>query len=295
MRFGEKLAVHINPLILRLALGSIFLFAGLEKLTQTMTVQGEDAAILANMGVDLSKPATEDPGPADTQPPQQTAEQTALGPAAAFAFLPTSYQDDEQDGEEAQPNPAESEQELAPTPTTPAPQFSAAEFTEPREVKKLYGIALTLHAGANPQGTRPDGSPQPPMVPAWTAKGSTAKILAWVAALTEAIFGGFLIIGLFSRIGGLAIAGTMITAMWLTQFGPAWQAGTLTGLGFGPGFLPNNEYFNFYDWVTFFFQLILLAAATSILFAGSGALALDRLLFGKPRKHRDDDDEDDDD
>ncbi len=57
-----------SPLCLRVALGVTFLWAGLGKLVTTFDVQGEQAATLANAGVDMPAPAAA-PQPAPLAPP----------------------------------------------------------------------------------------------------------------------------------------------------------------------------------------------------------------------------------
>src|SRR4051812_2087450 len=61
------------PLILRICLGLIFIWAGLGKLMDTFPVKGQDAADLANMGVNMAAatpvaPAAPSPKPTTTGP-----------------------------------------------------------------------------------------------------------------------------------------------------------------------------------------------------------------------------------
>mgnify|MGYP006267926261 CR=1 FL=1 len=324
MRLGEQLAVHINPLMLRLVVGVTFLVAGLGKLNTTMEVQGQRAATLANMGVNLpASSSAAGQGPAQTdadadaggsETDEGTSSRATPDPADG-AMLRADWQPDQavqpdpetepesetQPESEAQPEQTAAEGEGDGSNTAaPAPRFSAEDFPEPAEVRSLYGIALMLHGAANP-GTDADGSPLPAIAPAWAAQGSRPKALAWAVALTETVFGGLLILGLLARLGGFALAGTMLGAIWLTEFGPAWQTGAMTGF-FGVNFLPDHPPYDLTSpngWQTLLWQTLLLVSSLAVLFGGSGALGLDRLLFGRRAgSHLDDDEgrlEDDDD
>lgn len=51
MRLRDKLALSVAPIVLRLLLGLVFLWIGLGRMVDPVTVTGDDAAILANLGV----------------------------------------------------------------------------------------------------------------------------------------------------------------------------------------------------------------------------------------------------
>ncbi|MFM9995046.1 MAG: DoxX family membrane protein [Phycisphaerales bacterium] len=50
MRFRDKLALSVAPIVLRLLIGLVFLWVGVGRLMDPVTVTGGDAAILANLG-----------------------------------------------------------------------------------------------------------------------------------------------------------------------------------------------------------------------------------------------------
>ncbi len=96
-------------------------------------------------------------------------------------------------------------------------------------------------------------------------------------AITE-FFGGILLaIGLLTRPAAFALAYTMGVAMWLTVIGPAVQSGNTVA-----GFLPAYDAFDVNAWRTPLWQFALLGASLALLFAGSGTLAFDRAIFGRP-------------
>jgi uncharacterized membrane protein YphA (DoxX/SURF4 family) len=105
-------------------------------------------------------------------------------------------------------------------------------------------------------------------------EGPAPMILAWAVALTELCGGAAVLIGLLTRLWSLAIAGVMLGAMWLTQFGPAIQAGTAR-----LGFLPGHDPFDSAAWQTFLIQFALFGAAMALAFAGPGRLSLDHVLL----------------
>lgn len=104
--------------------------------------------------------------------------------------------------------------------------------------------------------------------------------LAYAAAITEIVAGLFLLVGLFVRVSAFSLAGVMLGAIWLTEIGPAIQAGTAR-----LGILPGYGLWDVGAWKTILWQLSLLCSALALVFTGPGALALDNALFpGAPSK-----------
>jgi hypothetical protein len=87
--------------------------------------------------------------------------------------------------------------------------------------------------------------------------------------------------GVVTRLGSMLLAGVMLGAMWLSQFGPAIQAGNPIW-----GFLPRHPAFEIEAWMPILWQLGLLCSCLALVFLGGGRLAGDSLLFGS---HRNDD------
>lgn len=268
MTSREQMAVSVAPLFLRLALSVTFIWAGLGKMLADMPVQGESAAVLANMGVGglqrVAQPATASPAPASVpsatpapaptkEPKKEPAKAPTSGPPALMVVLAQQ-----------------------PTSSATASTFTAADFPNEVRVMRLYGIALLLHDAV--QATDRDGKPvRFPLAPSIIATGSWPVWLAWSAALTELIGGLLVLFGFFTRLAALGLAGVMAVAIWLTQIGPAIQTGNST-----LGFLPSHQPYDIAAWQTLLWQLCLLCAALSLLFAGAGGLSMDRVISGRP-------------
>lgn len=264
----------IAPFLLRLALGVTFIWAGMGKIAADIHVSGSKAARLANWGV-----LTPDTGgsnvPADsTTSPQgrPTPKETGEGPHTPSTGLP-------------QTRVASAGERHVPHVIRPAAfagdNYSAADFPTEVTARRVYGIALMLHAAANPR-QNDDGKTPIPLWPAFAAQGKIPVYLAWAVALVELAGGGLLLVGLLTRLAAVGIAGTMLGAVWLSEIGPAIQNGT-TILGFIP------EHPGAYDvalapagYVTLLWQLGLLAMALAVALLGPGGLSLDGAMGKKP-------------
>lgn len=267
MRMRDRFALHLAPIPLRLMLGLVFLWAGLGKVTATTLVQPSDAAVLKNLGVPVR---TDEPAP--PPPPEPTPEQAepesepeAIGFSGDAARIALVSQ------------PAE---------------YTAADFPDESEIMRVHGLVLTMHNAAQ-QGYDAEGRTTDPYWPAWAADAPLVRYLAWAVAITEIVFGFFMLIGLLTRIGSLALASVMLGALWLTQIGPAIQSGQ-TILGFLPEYPP----FDPKPWTPFLFQFTLLFSAFTLFLLGPGEMSIDALAFRQPdepeqpRGRADEDDED---
>lgn len=267
LRLRDRVGLNVPPLLLRLMLGIIFLWAGLGKISEYYDVSGESAAMLANMGVIVPpapSPKLEIPRPTETKPPEtkpaepkppEPAPGKASGAAGAATIVPV-----------AQPKSGAATR-----------QFTATDFPSPVRVRRLFGLALLLHGAANPEAGKT------PLWPAGLATGSMPVYLAWSVAVTELAAGVFVLVGLLTRLSALGIAGVMLGAMWLTEIGPAIQTGKAV-LGFLPDYPPFDP-----QWQSLLFQVSLCMAALALAFCGPGRLSLDTaLLWG-----RDEDDDED--
>lgn len=256
----------IAPIFLRLCLGITFVWAGLSKVTTDMPVQGDDAAVLANMGV--ISPAGK---PASMGQPDQMPTLMALG----------GPQDKPK--EPALKEPAAKEPPATPAANPPAaapaanqPHYTAADFPEPIRVKPLYMVAVGV-SNATVVPLDDKGAPKVMrLLPAAVGQKPWPIVLAWCATITELVGGAMVLVGLFTRFWSLGIAFVMGVAMWLTQFGPAIQAGTTT-----LGFLPKHAAFDHQAWQMLFWQFSLFCSAMGVVCLGAGALSLDGLFFMK--------------
>ncbi|MBL9031949.1 MAG: DoxX family protein [Phycisphaerae bacterium] len=153
----------------------------------------------------------------------------------------------------------------------------------PKTLRALHGVSLSLYAASHP-ATDAAGKKPMPLWPAALGEGQWPVRLAWAVTLTEIGGGAFILLGLLTRLAALGIAGVMLGAAWLTQFGPAIQSGKTT-----LGFLPAHDTFDATNWATFWLQLSLLAMSLALALLGPGRLSVDHALFTPPR--RDDDGE----
>jgi len=161
--------------------------------------------------------------------------------------------------------------------------YTAADFPKPVPVKMVYALALGIHSAANPAAPETGGTPPRAIWPKSIGGGSWPVYLAWAVVVTELGGGVFVFLGLFTRLWSLGLAGVMVGAMWLTQFGPAIQSGKTT-----LGFLPSHPAFG-PEWQTLLIQFSLLMAALALAFLGPGRASLDHVLLGG-RPEEDDED-----
>lgn len=274
------------PVWLRLALGITFIWAGMAKIRATMEVDGEQAAILANMGVlkpaggpsaSPGTPTTPLPPPAETVSPEEDAPakpQGSLDPVEGHARIVRVAM---QDAQGTAPSAA------APAQSAP-PQYTAADFPDKVRVKTVYLLAASLYSAAHPTATPERPSPMPLWPPA-LASGRMPVVLAWLVAIAELGGGILVLIGLCTRFGAFSLAFVMAGAMWLTQIGPAVQSGKTV-----LGFLPDYARYDGAAWTPLLFQFALFSMAMALLFTGPGIMAADHALFGR-RRVEDHDDE----
>ena len=286
LRLRDRVGLNVPPLFLRLALGVIFLWAGLGKVSQTIEVSGESAATLANMGVLGPVPAA----PSATTKPEPTKPAEATPPETKPA---------EPKAPEAKPpTPPEPKPETKPGGGTagrtvgsarivlvhqqPAPRtFTGADFPAPVPVRSLYMLSLMLKNAAHPG---PESGGTMSLWPARLGDGSWPVYLAWAVAITELAGGLCVLLGLLTRLAALGLAGVMIGAMWLTEIGPAIQRGHAV-----LGFLPDYAAFDGMKWQPLMMQFALCAAALALAFCGPGRLSLDTALLSGGSREDDED------
>lgn len=174
------------------------------------------------------------------------------------------------------------------TPTTPSapPQAGAggAASLLPTvgavRLRRLYDLALLTGNAAQPAA----GSAK--LLPAWMGDSGWPARLAWLGALVELAAGAAVLVGLFTRLGALGILFVMLTAMWLTELGPAIAAGK-TYLYLIPQHEP-GEFFAVAVWQRWFWQLALICASAALALIGPGPLALDYGIFSRSESASDD-------
>lgn len=269
MRFRDSLALHTCPLLLRVALGVTFLWAGLPKF-EVVEFTGENAAALIELGIgrQVSPGGTGNSAPAQAAPPTATptqpgAETAEAEDAGSGDGEATPIQEGEgdrpvSDSQDHEAPSREGEQAGRDQEET-AGKTTAVSETADQVVKARLGesIAIGLHKA---------GHPYP-----W--------LFAWTAMLTEAVGGALLIVGLFSRVWGLGLAIAMAYAFVLTSLPAIRQqmdpAATNQIFAFVSGF----KALEFEAQMAAFYQFILFVVSWCIFIGGPGAASLDRLIF----------------
>jgi len=300
MRLREQVALTLPSFFLRLVLGITFIWAGTGKLVGTTLVSGDDAARLANIGV---MPTTPD-APSSTTDPTDNAETPPTEPPQAVVDDP-QVPDEEEPADEPtgddlidqaneiieqlsppadddDPDQSTSEQDKASLQSVQytGTRYAAADFPEPMEIRRVYTIALMLSKAGDP-GLTAESNPIIPTMPAMVASKPWAKILAWAAAITELGAGVFLLLGLLTRISALGTLSVMLTALWMTQFGPAALHSSDAILGFIPRVADPWAPMSY---IELLWQLALAAMSLAVFFLGSGPIGIDRMLFKPARR-----------
>ncbi len=287
MALRDRMAISAAPIFLRIGIGATFLWAGLGKLLSDMPVQGQDAAILANMGVNIgpgtppqpklieAPEPTKSPAPASESKPEAKPDAKPADPAPAPAEKGADKGVKHLDSKKNNTPPALMMLADQPQAAPGAPTFTMADFPEPRRVKTVNLIALLVWKAAHPA---PDaaGKSAPALAPDWAGTGPWPIRLAWAAAIAETLGGTLVLVGLFTRLSALTLAWTIGVGCWLTVVGPAIQTGDAA-----LGFLPRHDRFDVAAWSVPLWQLSLLTSALALFFAGPGGASLDSVIFAK--------------
>lgn len=261
MRMRDKAGLSMAPLLLRVALGVTFLWAGLGKVMVKEDFSSEQAAVLANAGVisvDSPAPIEQESEPAPTE---ETGDGLSLGEPAQIRTV--SFQQD---------------------------RYTAADFPDGRVGTRVLGLVIAMHSAANPGYDSDTGEPLNAYWPSALGSGQTALMLAWLVAIGEIVCGLGVLVGLLTRLSAIVLGCTMIGAAWLTEMGPATQSASAT-LGVLPGYDPFGM-----EWRQLLWQLMLMCGSFSLALLGAGTLSLDALFFRpKPTDDGDEAEGDDDD
>lgn len=256
MRMRDKAALSLAPLLIRLALGVTFLWAGLGKVMVTQEYSPEAAAILANAGV-INAGASGQP---DDAGGSESGDGLSQGETADVVTV--SLQQD---------------------------PFTAADFPDGYSGRRVLGLVIPMHTGANP-GYDPDsGEPLSAFWPKALGSGQTALMLAWLVVIGEIACGLAVLVGLLTRLSAIDLGCIIIGAMWLTQLGPATQTSTAI-----LGVLPGHAMFDM-AWKDLLWQFMIMCGAFSLALMGPGAVSLDALFFRPKRSDGGADDEAEDD
>jgi uncharacterized membrane protein YphA (DoxX/SURF4 family) len=286
MTLRHKLGLNLAPLFLRFALGAVFVYYGWGKMFETTEFSGQAAATLANLelidapappGVngmpDVEAPTTPPDAPDPTaegsddvtDPPAETPDDATPAPAPEG--------DGEGDGEATGDEQAAAWRPVIITAQAELqPAYTALDFTEPVTGSRRLNLVLAMEA-ASING----------YWPGFLSSSTAYSLLAWGATITEFVGGWLILLGFLTRFWALGFAGTMLVAMWLTQFFPV-LVGNVDAMW---GFLPDPKMDDFSQWTetwkNLHLQLVILCASMALVFTGPGALSLDALLFRRKR------------
>lgn len=270
LTMGQRTALSVPPLLLRLVLALVFVWAGANKMFVKFDVTPEMRPALVAAG---SLPAEAPAPPEAARPVPDAAPQPEPAPEPAPEPTPEPTPP-------ANPEPGSGEPTEDPGSVTLVSWLQAAATPAAERLPNYHYISMGLHEGANPAPVvRAQGQePVTPIALVPKALGSPpwAVRLALAAALTELIAGGLLLIGLATRLSAFSLAVVMGVAMWLTVIGPAIQSGNAW-----LGFLPAGGFAQPEAYQTWFMQLAMLAMALALVFSGPGMLSLDRWIFGR--------------
>jgi uncharacterized membrane protein YphA (DoxX/SURF4 family) len=280
MRTRDRVALTIPSLLLRLMLAVTFLWAGLGKLLTEIDLPGPVAARLglvapAALPAEAVAPAPPPLSAVESQLPEpapRDPEPSAPASSEPIPAIPTLPASSAEQTPEAPATPTAA-------PSVPAVSPAAASVdasTQPVRARRLIGLAVLVQNAAVPQPDAAGATPVP-ILPAGFGASPWPVSLAWAAAITEILAGLFLLLGLLTRPAALALAGVMLTAMWLTEIGPAVQAGKTV-----LGFLPDRDPADAAAWTRLLWQFSLFMSALAVAFLGSGRLGVDHRLFAPP-------------
>jgi uncharacterized membrane protein YphA (DoxX/SURF4 family) len=198
-------------------------------------------------------------------------------PPAVIAATPAAPVDS--DGSTPEPTDLD-----ANTPVVDAQPIAQADATPdspptPGTQKRYHNLSRLIVASAHP-GFDANGDELKPIWPKQLATGHWPNTLALAAGISELLGGLLLLVGLFTRFGAIMTFSVMAVAIWLTQIGPAMQAG---GALFG--FLPPYGAFDLDAsgkpvWMPLLWLAALGASSAAVVFLGGGTLSLDRVIFG---------------
>jgi uncharacterized membrane protein YphA (DoxX/SURF4 family) len=255
MRFRDRLALAVSPVLLRLLLGVTFLWVGLGALVAEERITPEQSAVLANMGVSMSgSGATRNPPPDRAQPYDSPLDEAPPGGGSGMRGQAGHEVIRVQSG---------------------AGAYTPADFLEGARVRRLYLTALSLHAAANP-GFDGSGQPLKSLWPRRLSERPWPVALAWTAAIFEVLGSLSILVGLLARLWASGLAVLSAGVLWIMHIGPALQTGNAV-----LGFLPAHAEYDQAAWMPILWHMALLLSSTALALSGAGAVSLDRALFAR--------------
>lgn len=259
MSFSQSAAVNVVPLLSRIVLALAFIPAGWNKLSTTTTFRGEDAAILRSLGVTGidGEPAESPAAAVGAGSASESWSKTLTGSMTSggwslLAAPPTSSGMQELPAGATAPNPGAESPAARGESFTPASNDVAPLIadTRPLTTRSLHGITLMVHRHGW-------------AYPVYNAYAATAA---------ELLGGVLILVGLFARLWGLALASTMAVAYWFTT-APMFAAKSSPMVLFDIAVHPFAEFNRMHV------QGALFVLAIGVFLVGAGALSLDRMIF----------------
>ena len=278
MSFSQTAGTAIVPTLARIVLAAAFITSGWNKLMTTQDFTGNEAQRLIDLKIVSTTSAdsprtllasfttqsvilqdsqpTQDPPPASDPP---TKDEPAKEPEGASRPPKESLKEAGEHLKDAAQDVSQGVQDAVkdlPTPPKDEIVIPPGAGDAVVKAKRMHVVTLMLDQKGWPQPT----------------------LFAWLATLTELIGGSMLLIGLFSRLWGLALAVALCAWFYLTSFDAlqmkGWSLFNLT--------VP--------EYNRLFCQAGLFVLAFGIFLIGPGPLSLDRLLFRPTPKIAHDDD-----
>lgn len=277
MTFRQRFGLAVTPLLLRVVLAVTFLYAGMGKFWGPIELTPEQVASLDAIQADApSPPASEEPArpPAEDNPPDG---ETPAPPPAGSGTTTMNPHSEFLTGEQAA------------QPLLMRVQDGMTATIE--RVPSTYHVVDLLTIIIDAQAT-PDDSGRA-LLPSFMGHGKWPRWIAIAVGVIELVGGVMMVIGLFTRLWALGLAGVMIGALWMTSIGPVVIMNEPGWPSFMP-FLPAVQDFSQSAWQTWLWQFALLCVALSVACLGAGRPSLDHFLFAPPRKKHVDTDSSDD-
>lgn len=175
-----------------------------------------------------------------------------------------------------QPQPG---QPTAPTTTPPAAaaapppalppggKFTAADFPAAIKLPRVYQLAVVLTKAAYPQKGNP-------VWPTQLSGNPWAVYAAYLVAVVEVLAGGAVLLGFFVKPASLVLASVILSAIWITQIGPAAMGVTPSVLGF----LPSRTWYDPQLWTPLLWQTLIFVTCLALSMIGPGHLSADAAL-----------------
>lgn len=268
MTFSQYAGIAIVPTFARIVLGVAFVSLGWCQLTQDVKYSPEEAVRLRALGVELRDEATLD---ADA----------SIYSGDARILMASWTQDPEQDPpQQAEQDPPPQQQEQAEDPPAGDPPAELIDPVQDDEAAAQDEAAADEAAAADPGETPIEGPVAAKRMHKITLAlddrgvNQYAKLITTSAVIAEMVAGALILLGLFSRLCALVLAGGAGAALFLGSISLVTTVGN-------PLNLASNAHLDGFN--ILFRHLGLFVLALGVMLTGPGPLSLDRLLFRRDK------------